>query len=118
MDAHNIDIKQQVSVTTLVTIANEIVHDISQKSTDSASQSSEPVQAGRSLQEFSITEDLKNDILALTDLTALIDQTPIADFTKLIPWDSVGKLWEAVGLEQFIPLAEVKAVAEKIEETL
>ena len=48
--------------------------------------------------------DVKNDIKALTNLTKLIEMTPIKDFTKNIDWEGLGKILKAFGLDKTIDI--------------
>ena len=58
------------------------------------------------------------DFLTLTNLTALIAQTPIKDFTSRMNWDLVGQFLEVLGLEEIIPLDTLKTFLEDVEEVL
>jgi hypothetical protein len=62
--------------------------------------------------------DVKNDIKALTNLTRLIENTPIKDFTKNIDWEGLGKILNAFGLDKVIDIQAIKAFAEQIENQL
>lgn len=65
-----------------------------------------------------MTSDFKDDLLTLTNLTALIAQTPIKDFTSRMNWDLVGQFLEVLGLEEIIPLDTLKTFLEDVEEVL
>ena len=45
---------------------------------------------------------LKDDIRALTNLTRLIEQTPIANLTESIRWDGIADLLKALSLDRVI----------------
>ena len=62
--------------------------------------------------------NVKNDIRVLANLTRLLEQTPIANFSKKIAWGSFEKLLISLGLDGTINLAEIKAAAEEFEATI
>ena len=67
---------------------------------------------------FEIAEDLKNDIKTLTNLTRIIENTPIANFTERINWEGLEDWLARFGLDQVIDVDDIKSFAETIEETL
>ena len=54
----------------------------------------------------------------MTNLTALIENTPLANFTDNINWDGIEDLIGRLGLENVIDIEEVKEFAEKVEERI
>lgn len=68
---------------------------------------------------LNIVKNIKEDIRTITNLTRLIEQTPIKDFNeKLIAWDAIERLLEAFGLNTIIDVEVVKAFIQTIEDTL
>lgn len=61
-----------------------------------------------------IAVELKNDIRYLTNLTALIENTPLANFTENINWDGIEDLIGRLGLENVIKIEELKEFTEEI----
>ena len=62
-------------------------------------------QAGIDLTSDEITEiaiGIKDDIKQLTNLTRLIEQTPIANLTENIRFDEIENLMKLLGLDNFI----------------
>ena len=57
--------------------------------------------------------DVRDDIKVLTNLTRLIEQTPIANLTENLDFDGIADLLKALGLENIIDVdaavANVKA---------
>lgn len=71
------------------------------------------------VQILNIIQDFNKDIETLTNLTKLIEQTPIKNFTEnLIAWDAIERLLIALGLEEVIDVDAVKATVKEFEETL
>ena len=54
--------------------------------------------------------NLEDDIRTLTNLTALIARTPIANFTDNIAWDALAEVFAAWGLDQFVDIRAVEAL--------
>ena len=113
MDAHNIDLQMPVEVTSVITLVREVAAEINQ-----VTRVPVLLPGATAAEGLKLADDLKADILVLTDFTALLERTPIKDFTKNIAWDSVGRLLEAFGLEEILPLETLKAFVENIVEQL
>ena len=57
-----------------------------------------------------IVQNVKEDIRTLTNLTRIIEESPIGNFNdNLIAWDAIERLLEALGLSTIIQVEEVKA---------
>ena len=66
-----------------------------------------------------IVTNVKEDIRLLTNLTRLIEQTPIANFTEnLVAWDAIERLLQALGLDAVIDIRVFEAFVQSIEDTL
>lgn len=66
----------------------EIVAEVAQEAT------------GTDIDVLNVVADVKADIRTLTNLTRLVEQTPIANFTEeLIAWDAIERLLVALGLD-------------------
>ena len=120
MDGHNINITHPVNVTKVVELVREVASEINNNSPTTTG-------SGRLLQDISeliagqgleVTSDFKDDLLTLTNLTALIAQTPIKDFTSRMNWDLLGQFLEVLGLDEIIPLDTLKTFLEDVEEVL
>ena len=62
--------------------------------------------------------NLEDDIRTLTNLTALIARTPIANFTENIAWDALAEVFAAWGLDQFVDIRAVEALLKDVEDTI
>ena len=62
---------------------------------------------------------MKKDIETLTNLTFLIENSPVKNFTEnLVAWDAIERLLIALGLEEVIDVDAVKASIKEFEDTL
>ena len=56
-----------------------------------------------------VVTDFKKDIRTLTNLTRLVEQTPVKDFAEnLIAWDAIERLLVALGLDQVLDVEVAK----------
>ena len=61
---------------------------------------------------------LEEDILYLTDLSRIVAESPIANFTDRIAWDSLDRLLQAYGLDVFINITALEEFLDEVEESL
>lgn len=84
----------------------EVISEVAEKATDTPN-------------VLNLVSDFKEDIRTLTNLTRLIEQTPIKDFTEeLIAWDAIERLLVALGLQDVIQVEVVKEYVQSVEDTL
>ena len=58
---------------------------------------------------LNVVTDFKKDIRTLTNLTRLVEQTPVNGFTEnLIAWDAIERLLVALGLDQVLDVEVAK----------
>ncbi len=72
MDYHNVDFTIPINVTETIGAVAEIIAD----STGAPN-------------VIELGQDLKKDLTVLFDFSRLVEQTPVADFTKNIDWDGL-----------------------------
>ena len=68
---------------------------------------------------LNVVTDFKKDIRTLTNLTRLVEQTPVNGFTEnLIAWDAIERLLVALGLDQVLDVEVAKEYVQSVEDTL
>ena len=71
MDAYNLNETVSVNVTRTIELVAEVAAKVS----------------GTPVLPATIVSDFKDDVKVLTNLTRLIEMTPIVGFTEKVPWD-------------------------------
>lgn len=102
MDVKPVNFNLPVNVTQVI----DVVAEIAEKTTGVAN-------------VLDIVTNVKEDIRLLTNLTRLIEQTPIANFTEnLVAWDAIERLLQAFGLDTVIDIRVIETFLQSIEDTL
>ena len=105
MDVKPMNFTQTVDATKIVEVVAEVAIEAAGVETD--------------LNVLQVVEDFKADIRTITNLTRLIEQTPINGLTEnLIAWDAIERLLAAFGLTEVLDVQVAKEFVQSIEDTL